>query len=224
MDEKLLNTVYNSESFRNQGHALIDLLANHLEKTLSGSSQRTMSWKNPEDELGLWKDFLHQGNLSDFFPQILQRTTHTHNPKYVGHQVAAPAPIGALTGMIGSILNNGMAVYEMGMAPTAMERIVCDLLGERIGYDNNSRGILTSGGTLANLTALLSARKAMVDSDVWNNGHTHKLGIMVSEEAHYCVDRAVKIMGLGEAGIIKVPVTDTYTIDVEKIGTLLPRG
>ncbi|WP_420400109.1 pyridoxal phosphate-dependent decarboxylase family protein [Flagellimonas sp.] len=217
MDEKLLNTVYNSESFRNQGHTLIDLLANHLERTLSGSSQKTISWKNPEDELGLWKDFLEQGNLSDFFPQILQRTTHTHNPKYVGHQVAAPAPMGALTGMIGSILNNGMAVYEMGMAPTAMERIVCDLLGERIGYDKNSRGILTSGGTLANLTALLSARKAMVDSDVWNNGHTHKLGIMVSEEAHYCVDRAAKIMGLGEAGIIKVPVTDSYSINIEKL-------
>ncbi len=217
MEKKLLNSVYDSESFRNHGHQIVDLLANHLEQAVKAKNQKTINWNIPENELEFWKDFLQGGHVEDFFSEVLQRTTHTHNPKYVGHQVAAPAPIGALTGMIGSMLNNGMAVYEMGMSPTAMERIVCDLLGKRIGYDENSRGILTSGGTLANLTALLSARKAMVESNVWKNGHSQPLGIMVSEEAHYCVDRAAKIMGLGEQGIIKVPVTEGYAMDVSKL-------
>lgn len=219
MDRKLLNTVYASERFRDQGHKLIDLLADHVEQTTSGQNKNTIKWNDPENELQFWNQFLENGNTEDFFPEILKRTTHTHNPNYVGHQVAAPSPLTALTGLIGSILNNGMAVYEMGMSPTAMERIVCDLLGQRIGYDENSRGILTSGGTLANLTALLSARKAIVKTDVWNHGHTQKLGIMVSEEAHYCVDRAAKIMGLGEEGLIKVPVTQEYSMDISKLET-----
>ena len=112
--------------------------------------------------------------------------------------------------MISALLNNGMAIYEMGMAPSAMERIVTDLLCKKIGYNSDSRGFLTSGGTLANLTALLSARKAKVKNDIWNQGHDQALGIMVSEEAHYCVDRAAKIMGLGEKGILKIPATKDF--------------
>ncbi|MGX1929261.1 pyridoxal phosphate-dependent decarboxylase family protein [Flagellimonas sp. 2504JD4-2] len=220
MPRKLLDAAYSTENFNSTGHKLIELLTNHLKHTLSGKNPKTISWNTPDNELDAWKDFLEHGKSENFFAEVLQRTTHTHHPKYVGHQVAPPAPITALTGMLVSLMNNGMAVYEMGMSPTAMERITTDLLGQKIGYDSDSRGILTSGGTLANLTALLAARKAKVEHDVWNKGHTKPLGIMVSEEAHYCVDRAAKIMGLGEQGIIKIPVTKEFTMDVSQLEAL----
>jgi len=217
MDNNALESLYTSEDFRNMGHELVELMAKHIQNTTSGTHQKTINWNLPDNELDFWKDFLSNGNKHDFFSEVINRTTHTHNPKYMGHQVAAPAPITALTGLLGSLLNNGMAVYEMGMAPTAMERVVTDLLGQKLGYDNISRGILTSGGTLANLTALLAARKAKAANNVWISGHTQPLGIMVSEEAHYCVDRAAKIMGLGEQGIIKVPVDSGFAMDVSKL-------
>nr|WP_299389144.1 aminotransferase class I/II-fold pyridoxal phosphate-dependent enzyme [Allomuricauda sp.] len=217
MNYNVPHTAYDSEEFRKHGHGLIELLAQHLEQTTTGKSPKTINWNLPENELNFWKEYLENGTLEDFFPEILKRTTHVHHPRYVGHQVGIPAPLTALTGLIAAMLNNGMAVYEMGMSPTAMERIVCDLLAERIGYSDASRGILTSGGTLANLTALLAARKAKVDHDVWNKGHKQQLGILVSEEAHYCVDRAAKIMGLGETGIIKIPVTSEYCMDMDQL-------
>ncbi|MGB5360586.1 MAG: pyridoxal-dependent decarboxylase, partial [Eudoraea sp.] len=76
-------------------------------------------------------------------------------------------------------------------------------------------GFLTSGGTLANLTALLSARKNRTGNDVWENGTSNKLAIMVSEEAHYCIDRAARIMGLGEKGIIKIAVDEGFALKTE---------
>ncbi|UII77996.1 aminotransferase class I/II-fold pyridoxal phosphate-dependent enzyme [Flagellimonas sp. HMM57] len=217
MSSMILEQLYSYQNFKEIGHNLIDLLTEHLQKTSSGNNQKTISWNEPEDELDFWKEFMENGDENDFFNHILTRTTHTHHPKYVGHQVGVTAPMTVLTGMLSNLLNNGMAVYEMGMSPNAIERIVTEKLCEAIGYDSKSGGFLTSGGTLANLTALLAARKAKVAHDVWNEGHTQPLGILVCEEAHYCVDRAAKIMGLGEKGIIKVPAGENFAMDTGQL-------
>lgn len=206
------DSVYNENEFLRLSNLMLKELQNHLENS-KNSTSKTINWNSPENELSFWLDFLNNGKKDDFVKEVLTRTIHVHNPKYIGHQVAAPAPITAITAMVSALLNNGMAVYEMGMAPSAIERVVTDEICKTIGYDKNSGGFLTSGGTLANLTALLSARKAVVKEDIWNHGTTKPLGILVCEEAHYCVDRAARIMGLGEKGIIKIPATSQFDMD-----------
>lgn len=213
MDIALLRDVYDTDNFRKKGHELIDQLADHLEDKLGETSSHAIHWNEPEDELTFWENFLKTGNKEQLFPEITKRTNYIHHPHYIGHQVTPAAPITALTAMISGLLNNGMAVYEMGMSPSAIERVVTDVLCKKIGFDTSSGGFITSGGTLANLTALLTARKVIATTDVWNQGTDQQLGIMVSEEAHYCVDRAAKIMGLGEQGIIKIPTTEDYRMN-----------
>ncbi len=215
MENPLLSSAYSPEEFRKQGHNLVDFLADHLEDKLNEKSAKAIHWHTPDVELEYWQEFLEKGSESQLMPEIIKRTTYVHHPKYIGHQVSPTAPLTALTGMISALLNNGMAVYEMGMAPSAIERVVTDWLAKKIGYNQDSRGLLTSGGTLANLTALLAARKSKVPHDVWNEGSTAPLGIMVSEEAHYCVDRAARIMGLGEKGILKIPCTTNFEINTD---------
>ena len=217
MDTSLLKTAYSAENFRKRGHELIDQLADHLEVSLNQTSNKVIQWNLPEDEYTYWKEFLGKGDAAQLFPEIVKHAIHVHNPKYIGHQVCPPAPLASLSGLISALLNNGMAVYEMGMAPSAIERVITEFICSKIGYEVNSRGFLTSGGTLANLTALLSARKAKVEHDVWNKGSNDDLGIMVCEEAHYCVDRAAKIMGLGEKGIIKIPATLGFSMDTTQL-------
>ena len=218
MRDSLLKKIYTTEKFQEDGEKILSLVIAHIKNTTSGTNSKTLNWNTPENELQFWRDFLKNGDTDDFFSEIIKRTTHTHHPKYMGHQVGVTAPITVLTGILSNLLNNGMAVYEMGMSPNAIERIVIEKLAVKFGYDGtNSGGFLTSGGTLANLTALLAARKAKVAHDVWNEGHTKPLGVMVCEEAHYCVDRAAKIMGLGEQGIIKIPANTDFTMDVGQL-------
>lgn len=210
---KLLREVYGTENFRQMGLQLLDKLGSYLGEAFEEHTTTPIQWKNPEESLAFWRNFLENGDNQDFFDEVLKRSTHLHHPGYLGHQVSPAAPITLLTSSISAALNNGTAVYEMGMVTNPMERIITEWIGRKIGYTENHSGFLTSGGTLANLTALLSARKANVADDVWNEGHQKPLGIMVSEEAHYCIERAAKIMGLGEQGLLKIPVKSDFSMD-----------
>ncbi|WP_035334890.1 aminotransferase class V-fold PLP-dependent enzyme [Dokdonia sp. PRO95] len=215
MSTSLLKKAYDSSLFKKEGTDLVNQISQYLSDTTFGKSEKVITWTTPEDEYHFWKEYISDTHTtSDFFKTVIARSIHTHHPKYIGHQVAPTVPVSALATLLSAQLNNGMAVYEMGAASTALERLIIEQFAKVIGFENGD-GFLTSGGTLANLTALLAARRVMAKDDVWNEGHSSKLAIMVSEEAHYCVDRAARIMGLGSDGIIKVPVDDTYKMRTE---------
>jgi len=57
----------------------------------------------------------------------------------------------------------------------------------------------------------------MSGKDIWHKGHSEKLAVMVSAEAHYCVDRSLRIMGFGSDGIIKVSVNDGCSLDTDRL-------
>lgn len=208
-----LQQAFSPDDFRKNAHNLVDLLADYLESAQNQTLESVIPYQEPDEALAFWQADYEQGagNVEDFFKKTIEKSTHLHHPRYMGHQVTPPLPITAIASMLSGLLNNGMAVYEMGLVSNPLERILSELLAKRIGFDNNASGLLTSGGTLANLTALLAARAAK--TDVWENGSPNeKLAVMVSEEAHYCIDRAARIMGMGSEGIIKVPTNERLQI------------
>ncbi|MEN0004848.1 MAG: aminotransferase class I/II-fold pyridoxal phosphate-dependent enzyme [Bacteroidota bacterium] len=217
--EKILRQAYDPEQFRKDGYALVDLLADHLARTSAkqevasnGQMEQALPWIAPEESLAFWQKDKQTADASPatFFEQVLAQSVQLHNPHYMGHQISPPVPVSALAGFLGDFINNGMGVYEMGMASSTLERVVVTELAKAIGFGEQADGVLTSGGTLGNLTALLTARRLKAKSDVWNEGGNQQLALMVSEQAHYCVDRAVRIMGWGAEGIIKVPCNDRF--------------
>jgi L-2,4-diaminobutyrate decarboxylase len=202
----LIQKAYSPNSFRQQAHELVDLMADYLQSVQIQEEKTVIPFKNPEESLNYWQTDLANGideNPINFFKNVIEHSTHLHHPRYMGHQVGVVTPLAAMSSMLTALLNNGMAVYEMGLVSNPLERVITDLMAKRIGFDEKSNGLLTSGGTLANLTALLAARAKL--TNVWTDGNSGKLAVMVSDEAHYCIDRSARIMGMGSEGIIKVP-------------------
>jgi len=221
----VLKTAFDPEAFRREGHALIDILADYLADAQSDTfSTPVIPWREPEEQYRFWKEeALMAGEapaVSEYLKKVLAESIHLHQPRYMGHQVCPPAPAAALAGLLAAFLNNGMAVYEMGGPATAIERLVIEEVARQFGFGPEAGGLLTSGGTLANLTALLAARSRFAGVDVWREGHHKPLALMVSEEAHYCVDRAARIMGWGDEGIIKVPVHANFKMRTELLEPL----
>lgn len=215
----MLKQAYNSELFREKGHQLVDVIADYLQVIQQPDTRaKVLDWSSPEEQLAYWRQQFHTSNKVDFIAlaqKITERSIHLHHPNYMGHQVVPPAPDAALMGFLTGVLNNSTAIYEMGSVGVALERIICEELCQQLQYPQQAGGFLTSGGTLANLTAMLTARKIKAPSNVWANGHQQQLGVMVSAEAHYCIDRALRIMGLGSKGSIKIPVNEQYAMQVE---------
>lgn len=209
---------FDPEQFRTQGHKLIDKMADYLAACQRGEDMPLSSSASttPEDMLDVWHtDFKKPATegLVDLLDKVMQYTTHLQHPRYIGHQVATPFPTNGLSHLVTGVMNGSGAVFEMGAAPAAMEKVVLDFMARQYGFDEQASGVLVSGGSLGNLTALLTARQMKAGYDAWESGIQEPLAIMVSEEAHYCVSRAVKIMGLGDAGIIKIPTDDKFRAD-----------
>jgi L-2,4-diaminobutyrate decarboxylase len=212
----LLQKVYAPEQFRQQAHELVDVLADYLADVANRKETKAIPYELPENNLEFWENDFKEGvveNPAHFFKTILEKNTRLHHPRYIGHQVGVVAPLAATTSMLTALLNNGMAVYEMGLSSNPLEKIVSSVLAKRIGWTKDYDGLLTSGGTLANLTALLAARAK--HTSVWEEGTSKKLAVIVSEEAHYCIDRAARIMGMGNEGIIKIPVNNKFQMRTE---------
>ncbi len=215
-----LDAAFDPETFRAQGHRLVDALADRLASSLGGNGD-VCSTVPPADEFAHWQSRMNAEPqpVSEFLAEFAARSIQIHHPHYMGHQVCAPAPAAALAGLAAELLNNGMAVYEMGPAATALERWVIQRTAARFGFAEGD-GFLTSGGTLAMLTALLGARARQLGEDVQSIGTEPRWAILASEEAHYCVARAAQVMGWGREGVIAVPTDDAFRMRVDQLDAL----
>lgn len=212
-----LRDLYDANSFRSTGHALIDQLADYLEGAADVDANPR---HDPEAMLDGYRGMLAGVSTpAEFFSNYLKDSLHLHSPNYMGHQVNPPAPITALADLTNGIINGSTAIFEMGTTGAVMERLVIEKFSELLELADTAGGFLTNGGTLANLTALLAARAARwPGGDAWSMGNEDvRPCILVNEEAHYCVDRAVRIMGWGEAGIINVPADENFRMRTELI-------
>jgi L-2,4-diaminobutyrate decarboxylase len=215
---------FDADAFRSLGHELVDLLADQFEN----HTGKVLDFKTSDELYAQWQsDYFENDNANSSLPAMFERvignSIRLHHPNYMGHQISPVAHVSALASLVADTMNNGMGVYEMGMAGTVLERLVIELTGRQFGFGDRCGGVLTSGGSLGNLTALLTAQNIVIDSISTNADDNHKLrpALMVSENAHYCVQRAVKIMGWGDSGVIKVPVNEHFQMDVSQLDRML---
>ncbi len=218
--ETKIPTPFHSEEFRKLGHKLVDTLSDYLHDTLNRSNMPVLPWNEP-DKLAEMFSFESGGGESEPFNEFIKRiivySNHLHHPHFIGHQVTSPLPVAVLAQFCTTLLNNGAAIYEMGPVNMAMERNVINRFGSIIGYSTEYDGIFTHGGTAGNLTAMLAARQAKTDYNIWEEGLNdfNRPGYMISDQAHYSIGRNAKIMSMGNESIVKVPVDSHFRMRTE---------
>lgn len=226
-----LQAAYDPQLWETTGHRLIDLLGAHL-RQLQASEKAVLNWSEPAQLVKSAQSSLSQYRSTQDIPaaftrllqQALSNTNNLHDPRYVGHQVPASVPLAGLFDALGSVTNQVMAIYEMGPWATAVERALVEELGQRIGWETGSfAGLVTHGGSLANLTALLTARNVTL-KQAWTQGVASDGPapiIVVHSDAHYSVARAVGILGLGTDHLVCAPLDSQRRMDPMQLDDLL---
>ena len=199
-----IRDAYDPERFRADGHRLIDELAEQLARWQRRDGV-VLPWRDPAEARAAWAELEPgRGELVHDLIRAARASTALANPRCMAHQVPPPLPAAVLAETVSALLNNGMAVAEMGPASVPIELCVIDWMCKQLGMPAGAGGVLTSGGSLGNLTALLAMRQAKAGLDVWKQGaHAGPpLAVIVSADAHYSVARALRVMGWGDGGAI----------------------
>ncbi len=165
---------YDPAAFAAAGERLIATLSDHLRR-VECRDAKALNWSQPADLIRDAEAALGAGDgacdvadrVNELARRCLARGQNLHHPHYVGHQVPPPVPLAALFDLVGSVTNQAMAIYEMGPYATAVEHAIVAAVGEQLGFARGTfAGLITSGGSLANLTALLTARNVVL-GDAW---------------------------------------------------------
>jgi aromatic-L-amino-acid decarboxylase len=142
--------------------------------------------------------------------------THVHgpglNPASGGHLAYIPGGglyASALGDFLAAVGNRYAGVFFGGPGAVRMENMLVRWLADLVGYPDSAQGSLLSGGSIANLSCIVTARDAMgiLSADV------PKAVIYLTEQVHHCVTKALRIAGLGECILRMVPVDDRFRMD-----------
>ncbi len=228
----LESDVFNADSFKTCIEATMD----QLDEYLNWKGPKGVDFHDPAVLKRTAQELMAEdnGELIPFdderFRKIVNLYLSTglfvHTTGSLGRQYSGTIPLAAVTDMISSITNQPSSFYEASQLPCVAERIMAEELNRFIGFDEDKFTMFTtSGGSLANLTALLAARNDRYP-DCWSKGlaacSTPGLpAIAMSEDAHYSLSRAVEVSGIGDGQIVHLPVDSKRRIDVEKVQPVL---
>lgn len=156
--------------------------------------------------------------LLDECRAVFDLSRHNGHPRFFGYVASPSTPIGAYADLIASALNANITCWRSGPAGTEVERMVVRWLGSLIAYDSDAKGVLTSGGSMANMIALLIAnrRKSGADTSrrgLWNSGAP--MIVYASEEVHMSIPKAADILGFGRDQVRMVPCDDRQRMRVD---------
>ena len=192
---------------------------NHAGKTLAAIDTELSSEGRPLDQ------------LLDECRTIMDLSRHNGHPRFFGYVASPSTPIGTYADLIASALNANITCWRSGPAGTEVERMVVRWLGALINYDRDAKGLLTSGGSMANMIALLIAQRRKSGANtsrhgLWNSGPP--MTLYASEEVHMSIAKAADILGFGrdQVRVIACDARQRMRVDLlrEKIEADLSEG
>lgn len=214
----------NWDSLRTLGHRMLDDIFDHL-----STLRQQPAWQPLPKHVAA---SLHQPLpvdpepaelvYNEFLTNVLPYTSGNRHPRAWGWVRGNGTPLAMLADMLASGINAHLAGGNQ--APTLVEEQVLEWLRMLMGMPSGTSGILTSGGTMANLLGLTVARNAKAGFNVreegLQGGHP-QLIVYGSVATHMWARKAVELLGLGTRCFRQVQVDCDGRIDLQSLASAI---
>jgi aromatic-L-amino-acid decarboxylase len=140
------------------------------------------------------------------------------HPRFYGFINATADPIGITADYLASAMNSNC--WGGDHAAIHIEHCVVRWLCELLGYPPEAEGILVSGGSMANFTALAAARRSVApgvrEEGLPGEGRA-RLVVYASDQVHSCVEKAVDLLGIGTRNLRKIETDERFRIRMDRL-------
>ena len=152
--------------------------------------------------------------VTNVIRRVVPRSFNTASPGYLAYIPGGGLLPSAVADLIASATNRYVGVWVAAPGLAQLESNVVRWFCEVVGYGDSPTpgGLLTSGGSMANLIGIVTAREDRL-------GEEHARGVLyVSEQAHHSVLKAARFAGFRREQVSVVPSRDDFRIDVKELG------
>lgn len=171
---------------------------------------------NPNEIQNMQHQVMPDDNPQDL-PSVLQqamtvfdnrmRLTHPHCFSYVP---ACPNSLARLGDLLTSVCNVNAVSWDVSSGPSAVEKAMISWLGAQLGMPESNGGCFVSGGSMANMAAIIAARDEIL--------HPTQRGdavIYISDQTHISIIKALQMIGFMDYQVHKIPTDYRFRLDVD---------
>ena len=206
------------ERMRDMGYAVIDMLVARIETLRNEPVLETETFERMRERLASRppageQDFT--GLLARLDADVLPYVGHFDHPRFFGYIPGAGTWPAALGDLIAAATNIDAGSWREAVGPTTLELVVLDWFRDWIDQPESAAGVLVSGGSAANLTAIACAREALIGP------MSPRIVMYTGDQTHSSVARAARHLGFRPDQLRVLPTDDDFRLRPEGVAAAI---
>jgi aromatic-L-amino-acid decarboxylase len=214
MDQEDRSLELSSEALRSLIEAATERIVNHIAtlprqpaSSTEGGLELARSLVEPLPETGRPPEEL----LDLLFERVIPRSFNAAGPGYLAYIPGGGIPHSAVADLIADSVNRYVGVFAAAPGLAQLEGNVVRWFCDITGFPPGARGVLTSGGSLANFSAIVAARVDRLPENFLSGT------LYVSDQAHHSIRKAAQLAGFPPGSVREVPSDGEFRIRVDAL-------
>ncbi|HXI92209.1 MAG TPA: pyridoxal-dependent decarboxylase [Blastocatellia bacterium] len=207
-----------AEDFRRYGHQVVEWIADYLshpERYPVLSQNKPDQVKEALPSKAPERGEAMEAMLSDLDRVIVPGITHWNHPGFFAYFATSGSAPGILGEMLSAAFNVNAMLWRTSPSATELEEVTLEWLRQMIGLPDEFKGVIYDTASISTLCAIAAAREAaglkVREQGLGATGA--KLRMYASEHVHSSVDKSAITLGIGQAGLRKIPSDGEYRMD-----------